>query len=397
MNRAILNTDVQDYINKNLDSDPAALILKGISYEGVSTFEIVEQVESKKRCQKKLPTWFQHPGIYYPNKLNIEQTSSEVTAAYKAGLTAGQSLLDLTGGFGVDSYYFAKTFKTVVHCELNLRLSQIVQHNFKVLQCNQVKTLATDGLLHLQNTPDAYDWIYIDPSRRHESKGKVFFLKDCLPNIPQHLETLWRRSKNIMIKTSPLLDISVGITELQFIKEVHVVAVNNEVKELLWILQDGFSGPITMMAINLKSSSQERFHFVRSHESQADPSYSLPLAYLYEPNAAILKSGGFGLLATQFNINKLHKHSHLYTHSTLIDFPGRKFKILKTIPYKKNTIKALGLKKANITTRNFPLTTETIKQTFKIKDGGSCYLFFTTNIKNEKIVLLCEKPVKNPQ
>lgn len=391
MNPDILDSKVQDFINEHLKSDVSALILKGIPFSEITAVDVVEQIEAKNKCEKKLPSWFQQSNIYFPNKLNIEQTSSELTAAYKSKLINGTSLIDLTGGFGVDSFYFAKIFQHVVHCEMNPVLSQIASHNFKVLKADNIDTVAKDGLFFLQNSLENFDWIYVDPSRRHESKGKVFFLKDCLPNIPQHLDLLWSRSKNMLIKTSPLLDITIGINELEYIKAIHIVAVNNEVKELLWILEHGFSGPITIKTINLKSRSSERFEFLIADESLIEPSYSEPLTYLYEPNSAVLKSGGFNVLIKAFNVYKLHKHSHLYTSEMLIEFPGRRFKIIDSLPYNKKQLKKLGLNKANITIRNFPESVENIRKSFKIKDGGDQYLFFTTDHKNQKIVLICTK------
>ncbi len=391
MNLAILHSDVQDYINENLKTDPTTLILKGVPFNEVTTAEVVEQIEAKIRCEKKLPTWYQQSNIYYPNKLNIEQTSSEATASYKSHLIAGKTLIDLTGGFGVDSYYFSKTFERVTHCELNRELSKTVKHNFKMLNISNIETIAEDGLSQLQNSSQNYDWIYIDPSRRHESKGKVFFLKDCLPNIPEHLEILWSRSDHILIKTSPLLDLTVGINELDHVKNIHIIAVNNEVKELLWNLEHGFSGKITVNTVNIKNISSEEFEFFMDEESLVEPIYSEPLIYLYEPNSAIMKSGGFNALTSAFKVGKLHKHSHLYTSENLIEFPGRTFKIEQTIPYNKKAFQKFSIKKANITTRNFPETVQNIRKALKIKDGGESYLFFTTNFKNEKIILVCTK------
>lgn len=395
MNPAILDSKVQDYINRHFKSDPAALILKGVPFNNITPAEVVEQIEAKQRCEKKLPTWFQQPLIYYPNKLHIEQTSSEITAAYKSQYVKGQTLIDLTGGFGVDSFYFSKIVHQVEHCELNPKLSRIAGYNFGLLGDDRLKTHSQDGLTYLEGTSKTYDWLYIDPSRRHESKGKVFLLKDCLPNIPQHLDRMWRKSKNIMIKTSPLLDLTIGTNELAFVKEIHVIAVNNDVKELLWLLEHRFSGPITIKTANLKKMASDYFDFIMHREPQTAPHYSTPLAYLYEPNSAILKSGGFNSLATAFNIAKLHKHSHLYTSATLLKaFPGRAFKILKTIPYNKRQIRQLGIDKANIAIRNFPESVQNIRKLFKIKDGGMYYLFFTTNVKNEKIVVVGTKPTQ---
>lgn len=391
MNHSILNTEIQEFIDANLNSDITSLLLKGTTFTSVKTNEIIEQIEAKKRCEKKLPTWFNGKNIYYPNKLNIEQTSSEITAKYKSSLIEGESIIDLTGGFGIDCFYFSKQFKAVTHCEINDTLSNIVNHNYKQLKVKNINTLNTDGISYLKSLNKNYDWIYIDPSRRHDSKGKVFFLNDCSPNVPEHIELLFKYSKNIMIKTSPLLDLSVGIGELKHVKTIHVVAVNNEVKEVLWVLENGFEGDTNIETVNLKKEKNDYFNFYLENEKACESKYSLPLSFLYEPNSAILKAGGFDSISKPLNIFKLHKHSHLYTSEFLIDFPGRSFKIENIISYNKKDIRKLVIAKANISTRNFPETVQQIRKKFNIKDGGSIYLFFTINIENEKIVLVTSK------
>ncbi len=391
MNNHILNIEIQEFINNNLNSDVAKLLLKGTHFDSVSTKEIIEQIEAKKRCKTKLPTWFNSENIYYPNKLNIEQTSSEITAKYKSELIKGESIVDITGGFGVDSFYFSKCFKNVTHYEIDETLSQIVKHNYKQLGVDNITTIHSDGLEYLENNNQTFDCIYVDPSRRHDSKGKVFFLKDCLPNVPEHLEFLFSKSNCIMIKTSPLLDISIGINELKYVKTIHIIAVNNDVKELLLILDKNYNEEISLQTVNLKKESKDVFSFLQYEEQNAEIEYSKPLSYLYEPNSALLKAGGFNSISKQMNVYKLHKHSHLYTNNVLIEFPGRAFKIETTIPYNKKNLKKLGIEKANITTRNFQETVLQIRKRFNIKDGGQQYLFFTTNINNQKIVLICSK------
>jgi len=391
LNNSILNIDVQEFINTNLNFDIASIILKGTSFPSVETHEIVEQIEAKKRSEKKLPTWFSTKKIYYPNKLNIEQTSSEMTAKYKSSLISGHSIIDLTGGFGVDCFYFSKVFKIVSHCEIDENLSQIAKHNYEQLNIQNINSINADGIEYLKTSHENYDWIYIDPSRRHDTKGKVFFLKDCLPNAPEYLDLLFKTSNNILIKTSPLLDFTVGISELKHVKTIHVIAVNNEVKELLWVLENGFDDAIEIKTVNLKKDIEEHFNFYLDDEKQFESEYSQPLAYLYEPNPAILKAGGFQSISKHFNILKLHKHSHLYTSDLLIDFPGRSFKIKKIVPYNKKEIKKLRIEKANITTRNFTETVEQIRKKFNIKDGGNHYLFFTKDFKEDKILIISEK------
>lgn len=394
MNYSILNTEIQEFINNNLNSNINVLILKGITFQNIEMKKIIEQIEAKKRCHKKLPTWFQTKKIYYPNKLNIEQTSSEITAKYKSELIKGDSIIDLTGGFGVDCFYFSKHFKTVHHCEINDTLSEIVEHNSNHLDVKNIKTIKTDGIEYLKTTSKNWDWIYIDPSRRHDSKGKVFFLSDCLPNVPRYLDLLFEHSKNILIKTSPLLDLSVGIGELKYTKTIHVVAINNEVKELLWILDNQFEGEIHIKTINLKKDKNESFSFILDNEKASESKYSLPLLYLYEPNSAILKAGAFHSVSNKLKVFKLHKHSHLYTSERPVEFPGRLFKIEKVIPFNKKELKKLSISKANITTRNFPETVQNIRKKFHIKDGGNKYLFFTTDSNNNKIVIITSKQIK---
>lgn len=391
MNISILNTEVQKFIIENLQSHIPSLLLKGTSFSGIETREIIEQIEAKKRCKTKLPTWYNSEKIYYPNKLNIEQTSSELTAKYKSELIEGDSIIDLTGGFGVDCFYFSKRFKTVEHCEINKTLSKIVNHNNQQLNIQNIKTIPQDGIEYLKDSSRTYDWIYIDPSRRHDSKGKVFFLKDCLPNVPEHLDMFFKHSENIMIKTSPLLDLSAGIGELKHVKTIHIVAVNNEVKELLWILENRFEGDIQIETVNIKKQDVDYFSFDLENEKTLESKYSLPLNYLYEPNSSILKAGAFNSISNQLNIFKIHKHSHLYTSNSLIDFPGRIFKIENIIPYNKKVIKNLSLKKANITTRNFPETVQELRKKLKISDGGNLYLFFTTDFNNQKIAIITKK------
>ena len=391
MNPFILNSESQEFISQNQNSDVASLIFKGSPIDGLDIKDLVEQIEAKIKCEKKLPTWFNCNLIYFPNKLNIEQTSSEITAKYKASLVEGDCIVDLTGGFGVDAFYFSKRFKSVIHCELNQELSTMVAYNYKQLGVYTIQAIPTDGLQFLKSFHKKIDWLYIDPSRRHDRKGKVFLLEDCLPNVPENLDLLFDHSNSIMIKTSPLLDISVGIKALKNVKTIHVVAVNNEVKELIWILEKEADNDVIVETVNIKSESEEHFKFNLDDESQLEPNLNLPLTYLYEPNSAILKSGGFNSVTAQLSLFKLHKHSHLYTNDELVSFPGRRFKILNTVPYQKKAIKKLGIHKANITTRNFPETVDQIRKKFDIKDGGHTFLFFTTNLKNEKVILECSK------
>lgn len=387
MNKELLHTDIQNYI-KLFKKDVSALAFSGSPFENVSTKELIQQIESRIKAKKKLPSWYQTDRIYYPPKLNLEQTSSEVTAQYKSDIVKGKSIADLTGGFGVDSFAFSKKFQSVHHIELNASLSEIASHNFSELHIQNIKCQCGDGLQIIQNS--TYDVIFIDPSRRHDSKGKVFFLEDCEPNVPKHLDFLLERCNTLLIKTSPMLDISVGLKELASVSEIHIVAVNNEVKELLWLINKSEAKEISIKTVNIKKDTIEQFDFFLNDASISD--YSLPNTYLYEPNAAILKAGAFHLLSGHYNVQKLHQHSHLFTNEVLINFPGRRFKIEEVVPYaKKEMRKALRFSKANVSIRNFPESVDSIRKRWKIKPGGDIYLFFTTNMDDKKIMIVCSK------
>jgi hypothetical protein len=391
LNTDILNSEIQEFISNNINTEVSSILLKGAHFSKVATKEIIEQIEAKVKCKKKLPTWFSSEKIYYPNKLNIEQTSSEITAEYKSKLFTGKSILDITGGFGVDCLYFSKHFEEVTHCELDEELSAIVAYNYTQLQVENIRTINSNGIDYLLSKKDKYDWIYIDPSRRHESKGKVFFLKYCLPNVPHHLETLFKYTTNIAIKTAPLLDLSIGISELKHVKDIHIIAVKNEVKELIWILENDFKGEITIKTANIVNHTKEVFTFKLKNEATHNATLSNPLKFLYEPNAAILKSGAFNSVSKQLKISKIHQHSHLYTSNEHLIFPGRSFTIESIVDYSKKNIKSLKISQANITTRNFPETVQNLRKKYSIKDGGHTYLFFTTNHLGVKLVIICNK------
>ena len=316
MNSLILNTEVQEFINTHLNDDTHRLLLGREVFKGISNQELVEQIESKRKTKNKLPNWFSGDNIYYPKKLNLEQTSSETTAAFKSELPVlrGNRLADLTGGLGIDSYYFSKQFNEVTHFEINTDLSEIALHNFKQLGCDNINCMAQDGIDYLKATSETFDVIYVDPSRRNDAKGKVVLLSDCAPDVSQEIDFLLSKARQVVIKTSPLLDISNGIRELNSVKEIHVIAVNNEAKELLFIAEANYSGAIQVVTTNLKKTDTEEFKFIWGEKTTRR--YSLPLNYLYEPNVAIMKSGAFHQVTKAFTVQKLQEHSHLYTSET---------------------------------------------------------------------------------
>lgn len=389
MNKNILNSGVQNFITKNKHTDIVSVLFKKPIFDDVSNKELAEQIQARQKCEQKLPTWYQTENIYYPKKLNLEQTSSEITALYKSNLVKGKRLIDLTGGFGVDSYYFSKKFEEVKHFEIDSTLSEIASHNLKKLGATNIECYAENGMDALSKENLSGDCIFIDPSRRSKDANRVFLLSDCIPDVSQSATFLLSKAPQVLIKTSPLLDLKLGLQQLPCVKEIHVVAVENEVKELLWLLEASFLGETNICTVNMQKNHSQVFKFRLEDENIAVPTYSEPLKYLYEPNSAILKSGAFQLLSETLKIAKLHPNSHLYTSNKLFDFPGRSFEIKEILPFNKKSVKSLKLKKANITTRNFPNSVPEIRRKFKIADGGEVYLFFTKTSDERLSVISC--------
>lgn len=387
----LLTEEIQTYITKHVGQSISKLALQKNPFLEIEWKLILNQIEAKTRAKDKLPIWFKTSKIIFPSKISVEQTSSEQTAQYKANLISGDSIIDLTGGFGIDTYFFSKRFSNVIHCEKNNELSGIVHHNFNQLKVDNIKCIRGNSEKILSDLNQKFDWIYIDPSRRNDVKGKVFMLSDCEPNVPELLDFYFKYSSSILIKSAPLLDLSAGLKELKKVVAIHIIALENEVKELLWELTQNYSDFPIIKTVNIAKNGLEKFEFKKTTDSQK-PILGLPEKYLYEPNAAVMKSGGFDEITYQFNIKKLHQHSHLYTSDEEITFCGRVFEIQKQISYNKKEMKLfLENKKTNITVRNFPESVENIRKKWRIKDGGELFCFFTTDLNNNKIVLLCKK------
>jgi 16S rRNA G966 N2-methylase RsmD len=387
LNPEILNNTVQRYINDHLDEDITRLLLKKSPFPSITSRELAEQIESKKRCEKKLPLWYNTAKIYYPPKLAIEQASSEQTATYKSDLVNGDTLIDLTGGLGVDSYYFSAKVERLIHCEQNKELSVIAAYNLNLLGADNIKFINQDCIAYLKNSDESFNIIFADPSRRVKTK-KVFLLKDCEPDVISNFELLQSKAKQIMIKTSPLLDIQSGLSELKHVKEIHIISVKNDCKELLWVIDRDFDGEPEVNCAAINGSQTQTFSFKLSEErSLILKTWSVPLDYIYEPDVSLLKSGCFKLITERFSVKKLHPNTHLYTSSDLKEnFTGRKFKVISCTTYA-GFGKGTSLSKANVIARNFPLSPEEIKKKHHIRDGSSDYLLFTTGPSNQLLVI----------
>lgn len=392
MNAAILTEAVQQYIQSKQDADPASLALSKSPFPEVTATELARQVDGRQRALKKIPALVDKATLYYPEKLNLEQSSSTETALFKAQLLAPQkTLIDLTGGFGIDAYYFASICQQVTHCERNEPLSDIVKHNFQALGLNNVTFHAGDGIAYLREGQQTYDYIYTDPSRRVKQQ-KVFKLADCEPNVVALQPLFFSKAPIIITKLAPLLDISLALQDLDHVREVYIISMDNDCKELLFIQEQGYTDEIKLHAVALsKDKPSKSFTFTQDEEKQADAPLGIPARYLYEPDVALTKAGAFKTVALRYGLIKLHQHSHLYSSEQQVsDFMGKQFSIQKVTPFssfkKENT-----LNKANVISKNFPLKVEEIRKKMKIKDGGSVYLFFTTQADGSLIVIQAER------
>ncbi|WP_316753406.1 hypothetical protein [Pedobacter gandavensis] len=385
MNKNILAGEVQEYINNHLTGDVFTIAMAKSPFPEVSSKELANQIAAKQKSAKKLPHWYHRELIYYPALLSIEQCSSESTAAYKSGLAIGETLIDLTGGFGVDSLFFARKLNQVTHCEINPELSEIAAYNAQVFQQQNMSFLALDGIAYLRETAVFFDTIYIDPARR-SSTGKVFMLKDCTPNVVEHLDLLLSKSKRIIIKTAPLLDFSAGLKELKNVSEIHVISVKNECKELLWIVENEPSARVKIVCTTL-NEQEKNFSFFKGEEDTDAEIQDLDLQqYLYEPDTALLKGGAFNLIASRYGLQKLHAQTQLYTSSEVIEnFPGRRFKInglRSTADLKKE--KDL---RGNVIARNYRDKAEQLVKKYKIKPDQQRFLIFTQSKKQGYLII----------
>ncbi|QNL49892.1 hypothetical protein H8S90_24895 [Olivibacter sp. SDN3] len=392
MNTAILTAAVQDFLRKHITMSPAILALSKSPFTAVSSRELASQLDGLRRSQKKLPLWHHTPGVYFPELLALEQSSSSLTARYKSSLIPPNcTVIDLTGGFGVDSYYFSIEAKEVIHCERQPELSLIAAHNADQLGAKNIQFIAGDGLAYLKTAEQQFTVIYIDPSRRVKQQ-KVFRLSDGEPNVVEEQAFLQTKGDILLIKAAPLLDIKAALEELKYVKEVHILSVQNECKELLFVIEHKYNGlPRYCCAALHPQQEQQLLTFSKEQEENAVVRYTNPKKYLYEPDASLLKAGCFKYLANFFHLEKLQKHTHLYTSAHLNStFMGRTFEVLSFETYAAFK-KRKERQQANISTRNFPLKPEEIKRKHRIKDGGDSYLFFCTGFQKELMVIRCKK------
>ncbi|MCJ8154024.1 class I SAM-dependent methyltransferase [Chryseobacterium sp. SSA4.19] len=379
MENKILNEAVQEYINANLNTDLHALLLKKSPFPEVFMQEIVQQIKGKQVAKRKFP-FLLKDGILFPPQLNLEQSSSEQTARYKSGILKGKKFIDLTSGFGIDAYYLSRNFDDVTLVEQNTELLEIVQHNWTFLD-RKAKFVNQKLEDFLQENEETFDVAYLDPARRDLLKNKVFLLEDLSPDILAIQEQLLSISNEVVIKLSPLIDLKYLVSVLPCIFRIEIIAVKNDVKEIVVFLSGNKSQEILCNCINLESGEPD-FSYNFREEENAVSEYAEPRNFIYIPNHSVLKAGIFNLISEKFALKKLHPNTHMYTsHKKIENFPGRilNMEIIEAKQIKKKS-------QYNIISKNHPLRPEQIKKKYSLKDGGEHYLIFTQSVKG-KIIL----------
>ena len=394
-----LTTETIRFIEENARADVRSLALQAKKYPKVDMAMAVVQIAGRQIAEAKVPTWYRTEGLLYPKHLSMEQCSSEATAIYKAGLVEGETFADLTGGFGIDCSFLSRKFKKADYVERQAELCELAKHNFPLLGLN-IDVHNEDGVEYLKRMQPV-DCLFLDPARRDGHGGKTVAISDCEPDVSALEELLVEKARKVVVKLSPMLDLSLALKDLKHVCEVHIVSTDNECKELLLILQkETASTEVSIHCINSLGALNgyriyQEYAFTQEQERTSDcPLTHEVEAYLYEPNASIMKAGAYRSLTQAYPVKKLHPSSHLYVSSHFIeDFPGRKFQVEAVSGFGKKELKTFlqGMEKANLTIRNFPSSVADLRKRLKLKEGGDDYLFATTLADESKVIIKCKK------
>lgn len=402
----------QEFITQNLDADIRDLALRHAGRTDIDLHYALDQIAGRRTAQTKLPTWAATDSIIYPPHISMEQCSSEQTAMYKAKVAQRliaelpvlpvlppntTTLIDLTGGFGVDFSFLAPLFDKAVYIERQSHLCDLSRHNMAALGITQAETVCGDCAQIIEEISHA-TLIYADPARRSASGSRTFAISDCTPDVLTMKETLLDKADFTMIKLSPMLDWRKAAADMgSHVGEVHIVSAGNECKELLLIMSRKFTGLERIYCVN----DDQTFSFTPSQTSQQSQTSQLsptPPACLYEPNASLMKAGCFALIAQRYACRQVSRDSHLFLSSEPIpSFPGRGFAIRAITTMNKRELKAAlgGTGQANVSVRNFPMTADALRKKLKLKDGGDTYIFGTTTADSRHVLIICEKHHQN--
>ena len=417
----MMNQATQDFIRQHQDEDVRQLAFLGSKNPEVDMPFALDQIRGRKMARAKLPLWANIDGIIYPPHISMEQCSSESTALYKAELAARLlglpdssfseeiGFVDLTGGFGVDfSYIAARLGLKSMYVERQAHLCEAAKENFERLGLKNAIVKNEDGIEVLHSLKEL-KLIFIDPARRDDAGNKVVSLKDCTPDVTVLQEEMLLKADYVIIKLSPMLDWHRAISELSHVREVHIISVNNECKELLLVLSARNMGDMEASSADgeVKHAGSLRIYCVNDAQSfvcdeldmesssvKISPSPLEEMQYLYEPNASLMKAGCFGVLSERYDARMLSKNSHLFvSREPIAAFPGRSFRIIAVSSFNKKELKRhlSGITKANIATRNFPLSVVELRKRLKLKDGGETYIFATTLSDESHVLVITNK------
>lgn len=388
---------LKEFIRAHLSDNTDKLLLNAARYPEINIPFAVDQILARRQVKDKLPQWYANDELVYPSRISTEQCSSEITATYKQTLVTGSCVCDLTGGLGVDSFYFSQKAGEVIYVERFPNYCKAAENNFKALKANNIKILNEDTRQIAESIHTGT--FYIDPARRADGNKRVFALTDCEPDVLQLKPLLLGNSQRLIVKISPMADIDETLRLLPETVEIHILSVRNECKELLFVLEEiPFKNrkEVSIHTINYEAGGNvQQFLFKPTEEKEAVLQTAGSIKkYLYEPNVSVLKSGAFKLTAIRFGLEKLHRHSHLYTSNEECPaFPGRKFTTGEVFEFSGKLLKQLRktIPQANITTRNFNLSVEELRKRTGIKEGGDIYLLATTTANDRQILIACRK------
>jgi hypothetical protein len=383
--------------NHETEDDAHRIALKNKPIFGVPSRIIASQIIARIKAKVKLPQFYAQSGVVFPEAINLEQCSSEITAGFKVKFlkdaTSDRNLMvDLTGGFGVDSKFFCRLFDQVDSIDPDKKLNEIVRWNFKLFNILNFRRVDLTSEIFLQRNTQPVSCFYADPSRRSPNQKKVVSMRDCLPDIISLQEMLFRQSRFLLLKAAPLLDITLALSELNYVRKVIVLSVANECKEVLFFCDRDYSSAPVIGALNLKREIIEEFYFTQAEEAAATATLGGLGQYLYEPNSSILKAGAFKLVCDRFQLLKLSKNSHFYTGNEFCaEFPGRIFEVIKTVKSNSEEIAVdFPGRKANIISRNYPLSVAELMKKLKLVEGGDKFLI-ATSTEEKKILIVCNR------
>ncbi|MGH1456078.1 MAG: THUMP-like domain-containing protein [Alphaproteobacteria bacterium] len=391
--RALLKPEIQDFISVHHESDVRALAFKKAPDASWPYALILDQIKVRQKAKNKSPDLYDTDGFIFPHSDLFEQASSSACAYYKTRMTENdERFVDLTAGCGVDGFAFSGRFGNTVLVERDEKSAEILVYNASLFAAD-IDVICTDAVEYIQNMPPA-DLIFIDPQRREKGRKGFFAFEDCSPNILDMMPVLREKSRRCIIKASPLLDIEKGIVTLGSVSQVHVVQWRGECKEVLFFLDfdvETCANDVVIKGVDLDESGavKNAFSFCLGDEKELGVEYSLPQKYIYEPDPAFQKAGGFKSMAISFNLKKLHPNTHLYTSDHMVDgFPGRGCKIIDVVLVNR---KALDIKNADLKIRNFPSTVKDLRRKLKLEDGGIHRVYAVSLMNGDKKLIICEK------